>query len=231
MYAPLQANSLGWRKLNYTNTTNLDCFPVRVIRQDSTVENVMLMGELTRFLDKEMPDAVSKYLAYPQFKYNQDALNHIQGFPEEARIRFSVQRGPKDREQMTKEDWRKKALGDSSEAKTVRALETLFQSRPSLLLTGLKAERILQLARQSAKHSFNQSRAQDPHLFTVPLTPEERMLFEALGFDPQQIENEIKDLLALTPQTPSVSRNDLLAAVKSKSARPGFHLLKEGEKS
>ena len=128
MASLLQAKTLGWQKLGHTSTTNLDNFPVRVRRQNSTIEDVMLMDELTRFLDTEMPNAVSKYLAYPQFKYNQEALNHIQGFPEEARSRFSAQGGPKDREQMTKEDWRKKALGDSSEAKTVRALETLFQS-------------------------------------------------------------------------------------------------------
>ena len=231
MASLLQAKSLGWQKLVYTNTTNLDNFPVRVRRQDSTIENVMLMDELTRFLDTEIPEAVGKYLAYPQFKYNQEALNHIQGFPEEARTRFSVQRGPKDREQMLKEHWRQRALGDSSEAKTVRALETLFQTRPSLLLTGVKAERILQLARQSAKHSFNQSRVQDPHLFTVPLTKEERMLFEALGFGVLELENQIKDLLALTPQTTSISRNNLLAAVNSKSVRPGFQLLSDAEKS
>ena len=68
-------------------------------------------------------------------------------------------------------------------------------------------------------------------MFSVPLTQEERMLAEALSFDLLQLETEIKDLLASTPQTSTVSRNDLLAAVKSKSARPGFHLLKHAEKS
>ena len=158
----LQANRLCWQKLGHTNTTNLDTFPVRVRRQDSTIENVMLMNELSRFMDTEMPESVSKYLAYPQFKYNQEALSHIEGFPEEAQTRFSrpLQKGPKDREQMMKEHWRQRALGDSSEAKTVCALETLFQSRPSLLLTGVKAERILQVARESAKFSLNQTRKQ-----------------------------------------------------------------------
>ena len=131
----LQADKLGWQNLSHANSVNLDTFPVRVRRQDSTIENVMLMDELTRFLDTEMPNAVGKYLAYPQFNYNQEALSHIQGFPEEARTRFSVQGGPKDREQMSKEDWRKKALGDSSEAKTVRALETLF-SKPAKPVEG-----------------------------------------------------------------------------------------------
>ena len=83
-----QASRLGWQNLSFTNTANLDTFPVRVRRQDSTIEDVMLMDELTRFLDTEIPEAVGKYLAYPQFKYNQEALNHIQGFPEEARTRF-----------------------------------------------------------------------------------------------------------------------------------------------
>ena len=229
----LQANRLGWQKLGYTNTTNLDTFPVRVRRQDSTIENVMLMDELTRFLDMEMPNAVSKYLAYPQFKYNQEALNNIQGFPDKTKTQFlsPVQKGPKGREQMMQEHWGQRALGDSSEAKTVCALETLFQSRPSLLLTGVKAERILQLARESAKFSFNQSRKQNPHLFGVPLTVEESMLADALGFDLRQLETQINDLLALTHQTTSISRNDLLAAVNSKSVRPGFHLLNDGEKS
>ena len=76
MASSLQASRLGWHKLSHTNTTTLDNFLVRVRRQDSTIEDVMLMDELTRFLDTEMPEAVSKYLAYPQFKYNQEALNH-----------------------------------------------------------------------------------------------------------------------------------------------------------
>ena len=150
--------------MSHASSTILDTFPVRVRRQDSTIENVKLMDELTRFLDKEMPEAVSKYLAYPQcFQYNQEALSHIQGFPEEARTRFScpAQNGPKDREQLTKEKWRQRALGDFGEAKTVCALETLFQSRPSFLLTGVKSEKILRVARESAKYSLGQSRKQN----------------------------------------------------------------------
>ena len=185
MASSLLASRLGWQKLSFVNTANLDTFPVRVRRQNSTIETVMLMDELKRFLDTEMPNAVKNYMVYPRFKYNQEALNCTQGFPEEARTRFSVKRGPKDR--------------DSSEAKTVRALETLFQGRTSLLLTGVKAERILQVARQSAKHSFAQSRKQHPHLFSVPLTKEERMLAEALGFEVPQLETQIKGLCITYP--------------------------------
>ena len=164
----LQADKLGLRKLNFAKQTNLDAFPVRVRRQDSTIENVQLMDELIKFLDQEMPDAVHKYKAYPQsFEYNQKALKGIQGFPEEAKARFSrpAQGGPKDSEQILKEQWRQRALGDSSEAKTFRALETLFQSRPSLLLTGVKVEGVLQVARQAAKYSLGQARKQSPQLF------------------------------------------------------------------
>ena len=82
MAGSLQADKLGWQTLSHANSTILDTFPVRVRRQDSSIENVMLMDELTRFLDTEMPEAVSKYLAYPQcFQYGQDALKQIQGFP------------------------------------------------------------------------------------------------------------------------------------------------------
>ena len=94
----LQADKLGVRKLSFAKQTNLDAFPVRVRRQDSTIENVQLMDELIKFLDQEMPDAVHKYKAYPQsFEYNQKALKGIQGFPEEAKARFSrpAQGGPK----------------------------------------------------------------------------------------------------------------------------------------
>merc|ERR550532_467060 len=115
--------------MSHANSAILDTFPVRVKRQDSTIINVKLMDELTRFLDTEMPEAVSKYLAYPQcFQYNQEALKHIQGFPEEARTRFSkpvpsgprpAQKVPKDNDQILKEDWRRKVLADFSEAKTV----------------------------------------------------------------------------------------------------------------
>ena len=71
----------------------MDKFCVRVRRQDS----VMLMDELTRFMDDEIPEAVSKYMAYPQsFDHNKEALQNIQCSPEEARARFAMplQRGP-----------------------------------------------------------------------------------------------------------------------------------------
>ena len=85
MAASLQANRLGWQTLRFKSVSNLETFPVTVRRQDSTIENVMLMDELMRFLDKEMPEAASKYLAYPQsFGYNQEALKRIQGFPQAA---------------------------------------------------------------------------------------------------------------------------------------------------
>ena len=112
MARPLHAKRLGWQNLIHGKTTNLETFLVRVRRQDSTIKNVMLMDELTRFTEKEMPEAVNKYLAYPQsIQYDQEALKHIQGFPEEVRTKFScpAQNGPKDREQMLKEAWRKRA--------------------------------------------------------------------------------------------------------------------------
>ena len=63
---------------------------MRVRRKDSTIENVMLMDEMVAFLDKEMPNAVNNYVAYPQtFEYNQEALKQIQGFPEMTRTRLS----------------------------------------------------------------------------------------------------------------------------------------------
>jgi len=177
---------------------------VRVKRHDASVETVMLMTELPKFLDKAMPNAVHEYLAYPQsFEYNQKELRRIQGFPKEAQTLFahSKQQGPKDREQKSREQWKKTALANLSEAKTFRALETLFQSRPSLMMSGVKAEKILQVARQSAKYSLTQSKRQNPHLFSVPLTKEERMLAEAFGFDLDHLEAQIKALIALTSST------------------------------
>ena len=113
MAKPLAVSKLGRHKLNFAKSINLDAFPVRVRRQDSTIENVMLMDEMVAFLDKEMPKAVDNYMAYPQtFQYNQEALAEIQGFPEEARTRFSrpARSGPRDREQILKEEWRKEFL-------------------------------------------------------------------------------------------------------------------------
>ena len=156
MANPLPVSKLGRHRFSFAKSINLDAFPVRVRRQDSTIENVMLMDEMVAFLDKEMPNAVDNYMAYPQtFQYNQEALKQIQGFPEEARTRFSrpAQSGPRDNEQILKEEWRKRAQGDSSEAKTFRALQTLFQVSFCL---------------------GSQWRG-----FSVPLTPEERMLAEA----------------------------------------------------
>ena len=129
----------------------------------------MHMDEMVTFLDKEMPNAVDNYMAYPQtFQYNQEALKQIQGFPEDTQTLFSrrpAESGPTEREEILKEEWRQRALGDSSEAKTFRSLETLFQSRPSLLLTGVKVEGVLQVARQAAKYSLGQARKQSPQLF------------------------------------------------------------------
>ena len=110
----------------------MDTFNVRVRRQDSTIENVKLMEEMFRFLDTEEPDAVNKYLAHPQsFEYNGDSLKDIQGFPEKARTIFSrpQQSGPKNKEEIEKEKWLKRALSDSSEAKVYHALEMAFQAR------------------------------------------------------------------------------------------------------
>ena len=61
-----------------------------------------------------------------------------------------------------KEAWQEKDLGDFSEV-----LETLFKNRPSLLLTGVKSQRILRVARESAKYSLGLSRKQDPNSFSV----------------------------------------------------------------
>ena len=57
------------------------------------------------------------------------------------------------------------------------------------------------------------------------------MLPEALGFDLQQLESEVIDLVALTPQNPGISKQDLLASVKSKKAKPGFSLMEDDQKS
>ena len=223
-------DNLGKKGWNDIKKTCVDTFPVRVRRQDSTIENVKLMDELVKFLDTEMPDAVSKYFAYPQFyKYDQDALQHFQGFPEEAcKVEDRLRKG-----------WREKALGDSSEAETFWALETLFQSRPSLLLTGVKTVKILRVARETAEYSLDQSKKENPHMFSVPLTVEEKMLAEALGVDLLQLENEILDLITLITSDshkPSISQKDLellaqLASMNLVTVKPGFSLLKDSEKS
>ena len=191
------------------------------------------MAELPKFLDNEFPNAVSGYLAYPQsFDYKQEALKKSQGFPREAKTRFSrpAQRGPKDREQKSEEQWKGAALGDLSEAKTFRVLETLFQSRPSLMMSGVKTEKILQVARQSAKYSVTQSKKQNPGLFSVPLTNEERMLAGAFGLDLEQLEAQIKELIALASSGADISKDDLVAAIEMKTVRPAFEHLDEGQK-
>ena len=107
MAKPFQEDKLGRHRLCSPKSINLDTFPVRVRRQDSTIEYVMLMNEIINFIEKEMPNAVDSYMAYPQtFKYNQEALKQTQGFPEEARMRFAkpTPSGPVDREQISKEE-------------------------------------------------------------------------------------------------------------------------------
>ena len=62
MAKPLTLSKLGRQQLNFAKSINLDTFPVRVKRQDSTIENVMLMAEMVAFLDKEMPNTVDNYI-------------------------------------------------------------------------------------------------------------------------------------------------------------------------
>ena len=206
--------TLGWQKLTFTHSTSLDSFPVRVRRQNSTIENVKLMEELLRFTDEQFPDAVNKYLALPQaFQFNQNALKHIQGFPEEAEKRTDVDK-----------DWKSKALGDSSEANAFRAIETLFQKRKSLLLTGLKTNDLFKLARESA-HCSKKQKQKSNKMFSYPLTNEERMFFEASGIDLLEHETQLKSLVAATPQSPNISRDGLMVTITSHTERPGFDLL------
>ena len=103
MANPLPVSKLGRHRFSFAKSINLDAFPVRVKRQDSTIENVMLMDEMVAFLDKEMPNAVNKYVASPHtFEYNHEVLKQIQGFPEMTRTRLSrpAQSGPRDNEQI-----------------------------------------------------------------------------------------------------------------------------------
>ena len=234
MASTFSVDNIGQQRWNNTKSTCLDTFPVRVKRQDSTIENVMLMDELLNFVDNVEPEAVNRYVTYPQnFRYNQDALQHIQGFPEEARAKFTVtsQGGARDKEQKEKVIWQKRALGDSSEAKTFKALEKAFHSRPSVILNGVKAENILRIARDEAKYSVGQSKKLFPHLFSVPLTSKETSLAEALGVDLAQLEGQVVDLIALAAQNPLISQRDLVASIKSTKVRPGFQHLDEKEKS
>ena len=138
-----------------------------------------------------------------------------------------------DGDQGLKEAWRKKALGDFSEAKVFEALESIFQRRASVMLTGVKVEKILQVARQAADHSLNKHKDKSnkfAHLFSIPLTTEERTLGDALDLNPSQLEKETKELIALTAQTSNITQNDLQAAVKTKKVKPGFYLLDEKNK-
>ena len=179
MAHPLFVNRLGHQKLTQKRVTDLNSFLVKVRRQDSTIDDVRLMEELIRFLENEMPGATSQFLAYPKtFEYNQDALKTTQGFPEGEPRKCPAQKRPRNQDQIHMEHWQKKAVADLSEAKTFRALETIFQIRPSLLLTGVKTEKILQVARESAKYSLGQSKNKDPHIFSCALTTEERSLWQ-----------------------------------------------------
>ena len=63
MANPLPVSKLGRHRFSFAKSINLDAFPVRVRRQDSTIENVMLMDEMVAFLNKEMPNTVYNYLA------------------------------------------------------------------------------------------------------------------------------------------------------------------------
>ena len=216
----------GTGRQNLTITRETTDFHVRVRRQDSTIHESSVMVEYQRFLDAEFPNVANEFKIHPPFKYNQGNLSDIQGFPEEARKK---EKWSTTRDSFPNPDWTKKANSDFCEAKTVHALVTQFQCRTSLLLPGLKIKSILKLVRESAVGSLNTSREKDPYfLFNLPLTTEEKMLAEALGFNLSQVEADLVRLIAETPQTPTISQTDLMASVES--VKPGSRLIDKGEK-
>ena len=216
-----EQTSFGLKKLTHTNSTNLESIPVTVKRQDSTIENVMLMDELLAFVDAQFPNAVNKYLAHPQaFEYNYKALNNTHGFLKEAQERPDIGW-----------QWRRRATGDLSEAKTFRALETLFQKRQSLLINGFKTETIFKVLRESAERSKKQIQ-KSKKMFSRPLTNEERMFKEASGIDLLELETQLKSLIvaSATPQSANISEEDLILTITSQTEAPGMHLLDEDGK-
>ena len=62
------------------------------------------------------------------------------------------------------------------------------------------------------------------------MTDEERIFFETFGCDLQKLEEQLKSLVAATSQNPNISREDLMAAVKSQSEGPGYDFLDEDGK-
>ena len=62
------------------------------------------------------------------------------------------------------------------------------------------------------------------------MTDEERIFFEAFGCDLLKLEEQLKSLVAATSQNPNISREDLMAAVKSQSEGPGYDFLDEDGK-
>ena len=154
--APLAMSNLGiHQRRNTRATSTLSTFPVRVRRQDTTIHHVMLMDELKHFLDVHEP-VIRKPLVYPpSFQYDQRSLFHTQGFPEVAGSHPDMQREWR---------WRQYAGGHSAEGKVFKSLETVFQSRTSLMWNSLESEKVFQVAKESVRYDTNQRMRKMPHL-------------------------------------------------------------------
>ena len=93
--------------------------------------------------------------------------------------------------------WDEKAVAEMAEEKVYNSLLRTFKSRVALLCSGLKMEKVLQVARESVQFDANQQRRLQPHLVEVDLTQSEKDFYKMLGQDIVKIEQDVTNLTNL----------------------------------
>ena len=123
-------------------------------------------------------------------------LHETEGFPGVATEIFQrqrVNRNPRDVDySLTK--WDEAARAQKAEEEVYNSLVRTFKSRVALLWSGLKMEKVLQVARESVQYDANQQRRLQPHLVEVDLTPSETDFYKMLGQDVAKIEQDVTAL-------------------------------------
>ena len=180
-------SNLGPQEISLTKKNiDLNNFIVRVRRQNAQVENVSLMKELNRFTETHYPNYATKCLKYPPtgFKFDQSHLHLNEGFPESAGLRGDVP-----------EDWTASTVGDLEKFRLFSSLERSFSSRPSLIFNGLCEEKLLNVAKQTLTFEHDRIKNENPKMVEVPLSKNEKEVFNLLGINLETLDNEVTELI------------------------------------
>ena len=83
------------------------------------------------------------------------------------------------------------AMAQKAEEEVLNYLVKAFKPRVALMWSGLKVEKVLQVARESVQYDANQQRRLQPHLVEVELTPSETDFYKVLSLNVDKIQQDV----------------------------------------